>query len=632
MSDYLQKLCLGLAVLLLSAGQLPAQQVLGKQGIREYDPVLNADGDVVYFTRPDYDWNQGTENRADVWIRHRAADGRWQSAINPGSPINSFDDDRVLGVTVDGNRLAVLRTGSVNRIDLLSRTGRNWKVVDGWPLPEDVRDLDNLAFNPNSLSLVYARRGIADASADFYQRYAGNRKSWSQATPLTRLNSPEDESAPRFAGDGRTLFFRRAGKWYRQDDRGQSPRATQVSARYLQVTAAADLVVGTTEEAGRDERIEALAEGDQAALGPTNVRYASLGDSPEGGERTVEVPLSSGVTLRVAPDPLDRYAIVLRPGEIDFPESTVPDYAAGRPAGGLASVATTTPNRDRGTYLRETLADREAQLAELDRLRQLGYTRPLSSDHPDWETETDTVPPPMDSLGRSRYARELSELERMKAKFRRQQEARQRREDHGSGLDAAVPAPPPTRPAPVDSARLRASVQSGLYPPPRPSLTQRQPWENRLNDDLPRRGSLSSDEVAALDAEYARQLREIEALRSQLREVDRMTKKGGGPATAVAAAGKPDIGFVPNTAYLTTAGFDGLDRLAEHIRRADGITEIRVHVATASDARAAQKLSEERAATITARLVALGISAERFRALGYGNNQPDRGDAVEVIP
>ena len=635
MSDYLQKLCLGLAVLLLGAWQLPAQQVLGHRGVREYDPVLNADGDVVYFTRPDYDWNQGTDNRADVWIRHRATDGRWQSAINPGSPINSFDDDRVLGVTVDGNRLAVLRTGSVQRIDLLSRNGRNWKVVDGWPLPDDVRDVDNLTFNPNSLSLVYARRNIADASADLYLRYAGDRKSWSQPTPLVRLNSSEDESAPRFAGDGRTLFFRRAGKWYRQDDRGLSPRVTEVSARYLQVTAAADLVIGTTEEAGRDERIEAVADAKLAALGPASVRYASLGDSPAHGHRTVEVPLSSGVTLRVAPDPLDRYAVMLRSGEIDFPESNVPDYKASRPVGSLASLATEGPGRDRGTYLRETLADREAQLAELDRLRQLGYTRPLSSDYPDWEseTQTDTLPPvASDTTGQSRYARELSELERMKAKFRRQQEARQRRADRAGSLNpSSTPAPPATTsPSPsVDSVQLRASVQSGLYPPARPSLTERKPWENRLNAELPRAGSLTSDEAAALDAEYARQMREIEALRTQLREVERMTKKGGGITSTPHAP--QTIGFVPNTAYLSSAGFDALDRLVEDIRKADGVTEIRVHVATAADARAAQKLSEERATTITERLVALGVSPDRFRTLGFGNNRPERGDSVEVI-
>ena len=629
MSDYLQKLCLGFAVLLLGTSPLSAQQVLGHKGVREYDPVVNADGDVVYFTRPDYDWNQGTENRADIWIRHRAADGRWQSAINPGSPINTFDDDRVLGVSVDGNRLAVLRSGSVNRIELLGRNGRNWKVLDGWPLPDDVRDVDNLTFNPNSLSLVYARRGIADASAELYLRYAGERKSWSQPRPLDRLNSPADESAPRFAGDGRTLFFRRSGKWYRQDDRGQPALATEISGRYLQVTAVADLVIGTTEEAGRDERIETVPTAAVAALVPASVRYASLGDAPERGERTVEVPLSSGVTLRVAPDPLDRYAIMLRPGEIDFPESAVPDYDAARPVGSLASLPASNRERDRGDYLRETLADREAQLAELDRLRQLGYTRPLSSDLPDWESTPDTLPPVSASDPRSRYARDLSELERMKAKFRRQQEARQRREDRSSGLETA---PSVTRDAAatVDSARLRASVQSGLYPPPRPSLTDRQPWEIRLNDDLPWTGSLSADEIAALDAEYARQMEEIEALRTQLREVERMTDKGGAIRSAAPATADPQA-FVPNTAYLNTAGFDAIDRIAEAICGADGITEIRVHVGSLTDARGAQKLSEERARTVAERLLALGVAPDRFRTLGFGNNEPERGDALEVI-
>ena len=630
MSHYQRILCLGLSVLLLGAWEVSAQEAIGGEGIREYDPVVNADGDVVYFTRPDYAWNQGTDNRADVWIRHRSADGQWQSAINPGSPINSFDHDRILGVTVDGNRLAVLRIGSASRIDLLARRGRNWRIVDGWPLPEDAGDTDNLTFNPNSLTLVYARRGIADASADLYRRDAGPRKSWSEPIPLVRLNSPnEDESAPRFGGDGRTLFFRRSGRWFRQQDRERPAEVTELSARYLQVTAAADLVVGTTDEVGRDERLVTFV---QSVLPSARVRYASLGESPAGGELTVAVPLSSGVTLRVAPDPLDRYAIMLRPGEVDFPESAVPEYDPGRPAGSLASVKT-RPDTDRGTYLRETLAARERQLAELDRLRQLGYTRPLGDTKSEPEAPLDTVPPATaaeEGSTRARYARDLNELERMKEKFRRQQEARLRREDRGGTIRFQETSSPvagrATAPA-VDSALLRASVQTGLYPPPQPSLTERQSWEHRVSNDLPRTGSLTAEEAAALDAEYARQMQEIEALRTQLREVERMTEKSGVPE----AAAPGGITFVPNTAYLNTAGFDALDTLAEEIRRAPAVIELRVHTDPALDARAAQKLSEERAATITERLLAVGVHAQAFRAVGYGNHVRELGETVEVV-
>ena len=649
MSDYLKKHCLGLAALALSCTFAAAQPALGPDSVRERDPVLSADGNILYFTRPDYIWNQGTENRADIWVSHRDDRGNWRKAINPGSPINSFGPDRMLTVSVDGNRLAVLRGGAVRAIDVLERSGRNWRVSESWSLPEDVADLENLTFNVNSLLLVYRYTAAEGVAGDLYHRYAESGGKWSAPAPVRGVNGAEDETAPQFAGDGRTLLFRRSGSWFRQLDRGATAELTDLPARYLQVAAGGAAVVGTTDDTGRDEHTVAISVNDHPVLPPATRHFASLGNPPAPGEHTVSIPLNTEVRLRVYPDLLDRYAVMLRSGEVDFPESTVPTIDQRQSPGSLASLRP-LPTADRRGYLRQTLARKRRELARLDTLRRrYGFTDPLLGQSP--YVKVDTTPPPAvrPDTTWSHYAQELSELEALKAAFRRQQAERMRRRDEASSVPFTVQATgeeAPTNKLP-DTTALRASVRAGLYAPLPERLTQHRPWENAIREDLPNSAPLSAEEMARLDDEYARQLREIQALRRQLREVENVKEPVADfglagnqftPKSVAAVNADPAAAstvsmptFVPNTAYLDGAGYRAADALAETIRKATTVVEIRVHTAPSLRKRAAQLLSEERAAALTEQLIALGVAANSFRVIGYGNHEPAGGERVEIV-
>ena len=255
---------------------------------------------------------------------------------------------------------------------------------------------------------------------------------------------------------------------------------------------------------------------------------------------------------------------------------------------------------------------------------------------------------------RARYAEDLDELERMKEKFRQQQERKARERDRGGDLrgtwtDPMVEEQAPVAPAsvnPRDTVQLRSSVRSGLYTPSSESaLDERTDWERRMQRDLPREEPVDADEAARLDAEYARQLAELETLRAKLREsrgesppaVNReappvfeptaVTAKSPAAATAVPAG----VTFITNTAYPNGAGYDALDALVEQIHTSSGVVEIRVHTARKLEARAAQLLSEERAVTIRNHLLKAGIARENFRVVGYGNHESAAGERVEVI-
>ncbi len=612
--------------LLLAAGlvlPVAAQTPLTRQrGVREKDPVLSADGKDLYFTRPDHPRNQGTDATADVWVRHRTAEGRWGRALNPGSPINSFRDDRLLSTSVDGTSLAVLRSGKGEAmLEQLLRRGRTWRVIDRWVLPNDVEDVDGLTFNTNSQQLIYARQNAATASLDLYQRVALPDGKWTIALPLPALGSPADERHPLMASDGRTLYFRRpGGQWVRQLDRGVPPEVVDLPARYLQLAQAPGLTIATTDDLGRDERLTIVAVGEAASLPAGRVVYATTTSSPAPNQATVTVLLSSQRTLTVRPGADQHYAVVLRPGE---------------------SIRELQP----------PLADRRKQPEQNRRLREELYTRTSDSEEEDpYERvraqpqrgsalTADTVPPAAADNSRNRYAREMAELERMKDKFRQQQEQKMRDREQRSSLGPAWYAEPDTLPAadvdgvlphnPRDTTVLRSTVRSGLYPVQPSNPSARRNWEHRVQGTVgPPSGN---SEAGELDAEYAEKLREVEALRAQLRQAREPQLSSKSPDAPVGEGSAPGITFITNTAYPNSDGYAALDELVAYVQRAGRVVEIRVHTAGELSARAAQILSEERATTVRNYLREAGIAQENFRVIGYGNHESTTGERVEII-
>ncbi len=655
----------------VSSPSVNAQQPLTTDGgVRERAPVLSADGQDLYFTRPDHPLNQGTDRTADVWVRHRTADGKWSRPLNPGSPINSFVDDHLLSASVDGNTLALLRSGANGAfLEQLVRSGRTWRAAERWALPSDIQDVDDLTFNTNSQQLIYSKKTAATASLDLYRRAALPGGEWGAPLLLPALSGPADERYPVIASDGRTLYFRReGGQWMRQLDRGQTAEAVELPARYLQLALAPGVAIATTDDLGQDEQLYSVTVPEAAALPPGAIVYASLGTPLGPGQRTAKVPLNSGVELAVHPDMLLRYAVVLRPRELAFPEGHMPLLSTTTVAGGLAGTTATTPN-NRVQYLQESLTEKQRELDEVHQLRQERYTKTIASADIDLYTRLrsqpqrataiveDTLPPAAATESRERYARELAELERMKEKFRRQQEEKLRERDRGGSLDDTWYTDPDTLADSGvyflpqnerDTTVLRSSVRSGLYPVQQPDLTERRGWERTVQGESPRQPGADAADAARLDAEYDRKLREVEALRAQLREVrgtatppsaartaepvlTGKSPSATAPAVAAETAGPLGVTFITNTAYPNSGGYTALDQLVETVQQAATVIEIRVHTSPELSVRAAQILSEERATTIRNYLVEAGIAPENFRVIGYGNHESAAGERVEVI-
>ncbi|WP_020570614.1 OmpA family protein [Neolewinella persica] len=546
---------------------LEAQQLISLQGANapaEIDPLLRPDGQELFFTRPNFASNKGTDNAADIWTMPRYADGSWGRPLNPGSPINSFAHDRALAFSPDGNRLAVLRTGAVSYLDVLEKSGRNWRILDSWPLPEGIAPRYDVTFDPNALQLIYS--AYDGGNLDLYRRDALPNGTWGASKELLEANGPGNETSPTLATDGRTMYFRRdGGRWFRQDIPGVRPVSVDIPTNVRQFSASlssAEIIAALPATSSKKEQLVLLPVEIKDLPVPVTLERGYLSGPPPPGSQTARVALTDGLLLTVYPDALNRYAVFLRRGETWAIDRSLPPLVDhGQRQGNL--VATTAPDVY-GTPDRQqiqagiTRRQRELDLLDAER-RKYDLVAPKTGDpelaalrdqyQRSTMSPTDTIPPSATtakSKGRSkRYAEELAELERMKAKFRRQQNEKlgQRSDsNHKWTKKTATPAPAAVEipsigesyrpPSPVvrtqaeleqaynDSLRIAAEIRAGLKRDNTPRIYERASWENEVREGLPRTEPLSPAEIARLDSDYQRQLDELEALRAQLRRLD----------------------------------------------------------------------------------------------------------------
>lgn len=558
------------------SGITAGQEALGDKQVRERDPVLRGDGLELFFTRVAHKQNLGSNNAADIWVKTRYADGSWGRPLNPGSPINSFANDRALAISPDGTRLAVHRQGIENYIELLELNGRNWRILSSWPLPADAATFQDLTFDPNAQILIYSAPGT-DGSQDLFQRTALPAGQWSSATPLTQLNGFNNEASPLLATDGRTLYFRRGNaQWFRSLGLNEPAETVAIPDRVQQFTVAASAAgrnlpaIVMYNDLGQEERLFAQFLPATSLPPVSRLTRGYLPSPPPPGEQVARVSVNGTAPLRVRPDVMQRFAVFLRDGESLAVDGNLPSVpTAATPTGSLAALAVDSAPNEEQERLVAGIAQRQKELDRLDaERRKYDLALPPQDDELDAlrdqyyraaQPAGDTLPPRTVAKGteasRARYAEELAELERMKAKFRRQQDEKLRQKSNGDYRWSA----PPTTTAPtaasqtpsigkaytpvsrvaqedarrrayMDSIQLNATVRSGLYGNNAPKVYEREAWENELQRDLPRTTPLSQEEANRLDADYQRKLEELAALKAELNRLNG-TQQPAAPAT-----------------------------------------------------------------------------------------------------
>ncbi|MEM9527158.1 MAG: OmpA family protein, partial [Bacteroidota bacterium] len=415
-------------------------------------------------------------------------------------------------------------------------------------------------------SMIYSATG-PDGSRDLFQRTALPAGQWSSAVALEQLNGFNDETTPVLAADGRTLYFRRGNsQWFRRLHPNEPAEAVNIPDRVQQFALTPDAVgrhlpaIVMFDDLGQEERLftQILPN---ASLPPiSHLTRGYLPSPPPPGEQLARVKVQGGASLWVRPDVMQRFAVFLREGESLAIDGNLPSVPATTlPTGSLAALEGETAPNEEQERLVAGIAQRQKELDRLDaERRKYDLALPSQDDELDAlrdqyyrasQPTGDTIPPRTTAKGteasRARYAEELAELERMKAKFRRQQDEKLRQKSNGNHRWSETTTPPSPTTAtqapsigtaytPVsrqdqeaarqrayqDSIRLNATVRSGLYGNNAPKVYEREAWENELQRDLPRTTPLSQEEVNRLDADYQRKLDELAALKAELNRLN----------------------------------------------------------------------------------------------------------------
>ncbi len=192
----------------------------------EWDPSPTPDGRYLYFTA---DSRQGGHGRSDIWVSEKK-NGEWQLPVNLGKSINSFRDETIDDVSVDGNILKLSGNfrGSLGEFDIYfaEKDEEGWKSLTHLPPPiNTIYHEESGCLTADGKALLFTSdrpggvgpyvpinrhfyHGSNMGNMDIYVSLKKDDGSWSEPINLgTAINTPFAERSVFLHPDGKTLYF-----------------------------------------------------------------------------------------------------------------------------------------------------------------------------------------------------------------------------------------------------------------------------------------------------------------------------------------------------------------------------------------------------------------------------------------
>lgn len=196
-------------------------ETVSSPNIEETNPVISADGNILYFDRKSNPSNIETD-KDDIWYSVKDKNGKWEQAKNIGRPLNNRDYNFVISSSPDNNTLLL---GNKYASDGVSPNGPGvsmaQKGLRGWEIPKDVIIEDYVNKNDfvgyflssdNKHLLMSVERPEGYGLKDIFVSYVKEDGTFSKPKNIGNVvNTFEDETNPFLAADGKTLYFASKG-------------------------------------------------------------------------------------------------------------------------------------------------------------------------------------------------------------------------------------------------------------------------------------------------------------------------------------------------------------------------------------------------------------------------------------
>lgn len=185
----------------------------------EYNPVISSDGKTLYYARDCGECAGGEE----VYVANLNDDGNWGMARRFGQPLTTKGHEIPLGVSSDGNTLAVYGNyeGSFGRGDIfyIEKTQDGWGGLQHYAAPVNTENFEsNAMYTADGKAMLFVSErpgGVGDfhkKDSYYHGSYGGNTDIYvyteGQVINLgSTINTPYSEYSPYLHPDGKTLYF-----------------------------------------------------------------------------------------------------------------------------------------------------------------------------------------------------------------------------------------------------------------------------------------------------------------------------------------------------------------------------------------------------------------------------------------
>ena len=187
----------------------------------ETNPIISADGNILYVVRKDCKLNIETEDD-DIWYTTKDQQGNWSELKNIGRPLNNKGNNFTISTSPDNNTLLV---GNKYHADGINTNGPgvsiSYKSTNGWEIPKalEIKDFKNTnkfvgyyMSNDNKHLLMTVEREESIGLKDLFVSFVEDDGSWSKPLHMGNVvNSEGEEANPFLAADGKTLYFSSKG-------------------------------------------------------------------------------------------------------------------------------------------------------------------------------------------------------------------------------------------------------------------------------------------------------------------------------------------------------------------------------------------------------------------------------------
>lgn len=187
----------------------------------DYYPFVSKDEGALYFTSRREDCLGNSRSAfgyfsSDVYVS-KVKNGQWQKAKNIGAPINTVDDEEIVGLTPDAKNMIIYVDRKDIASDLMhSEVQRNKNFGRPLPFNEPVNseglELEGCySADANSLYFVAVRKnGLGEA--DIYSTHRLPNGEWGVPQNMgPHINTIYKEGFPVLSEDGQTLYFASQG-------------------------------------------------------------------------------------------------------------------------------------------------------------------------------------------------------------------------------------------------------------------------------------------------------------------------------------------------------------------------------------------------------------------------------------